>query len=66
MTTAIREIRLPSELCDAVEQHFGAQFTNIEDLLVFVLSELIREDSHKLDQSDQQMIEARLRDLGYL
>ena len=66
MTASIREVRLPAELCEAVEQRFGEHFANIEALLVFVLGELAREDSRKLDQSDQAMIEARLRDLGYL
>jgi hypothetical protein len=49
-----------------VEQRFGQQFATIEEFLVFVLMELVRDNAHHLDQSDQRMIEARLRDLGYI
>jgi hypothetical protein len=66
MTTPIREVRLPDDLCAAVEQRFGRQFATIEEFLVFVLMELVRDNAHQLDQSDQRMIEARLRDLGYI
>jgi hypothetical protein len=66
MTTAMREVRLPDELCAAVEQRFGQQFATIEEFLVFVLMELVRDKARQLDQSDQRMIEARLRDLGYI
>ncbi len=66
MSTAMREVRLPDELCAAVEQRFGQQFATIEEFLVFVLMELVRDKARQLDQSDQRMIEARLRDLGYI
>jgi hypothetical protein len=66
MTTAMREVSLPADLCQAVEQRFGEQFTNLEECLVFVLGELVRDDARKLDQRDQQMIEDRLRALGYI
>jgi hypothetical protein len=62
----MREVSLPVELCEAVEQRFGQKFANIEAFLVFVLGELVRDDAHQMDQSDQRMIEARLRDLGYI
>jgi hypothetical protein len=66
MTIPMREVSLPGELCEVVEQRFGQQFATIEEFLVFVLGELVRDDAHQLDQSDQRMIEARLRDLGYI
>ncbi len=66
MTAPTREVRLPADLCEAAERQFGAQFPTLDELLVFVLQELVRNDSRKLDKSDQQMIEDRLRDLGYL
>jgi hypothetical protein len=66
VTAPTRDLRLPADLCEAAERRFGTHFSNIEELLAFVLKELVREDSRKLDQSDQQMIEDRLRDLGYL
>jgi hypothetical protein len=62
----MREVRLPDDLCAAVEQRFGQQFATIEEFLVFVLMELVRDNAHQLDQSEQRMIEARLRDLGYI
>jgi len=62
----MREVSLPAELCEALERRYGQQFPNIEELLVFVLSELVRDDAHRLDQNDQRLIEARLRDLGYI
>ena len=65
-STPLRELHLPADLCEIAEARFGAKFPNIEDLLTFVLKELVRHDSRKLDQNDQEMIEARLRDLGYL
>jgi hypothetical protein len=62
----MREIKLPEELCEAVEQRFAKQFATIEEFLVFVMTELARDSAHQMDQKDQQMIAARLRDLGYL
>jgi len=62
----MRQVTLPDELCEAVEQRFGQQFATIEEFLVFVLGELVRDNAHQLDQNDQRMIEARLRDLGYM
>jgi len=62
----MRQVSLPADLCEAVEREFQPQFSSLEELLVCVLKELVREDSRKFDQSDRQMIEARLRDLGYL
>lgn len=66
MTIPMREVSLPAELCEALERCFGEQFAEIEELLVFVLREIVRDDAHRLDQSDQRLIEARLRDLGYI
>ncbi len=66
MTIPMREVSLPVELCEALERRFGEQFANIEELLSFVLDELVRGHGHQFDRSDQQLIEARLRDLGYI
>ena len=66
MTTSTREVTLPVDLCEAVERRFGQQFGNLEEFLQFVLTELLRDDANQMDQSDQRLIEARLRDLGYL
>ena len=63
---ATRAVHLPADLCEAAEAQFATEFSTLEELLVFVLKELVRDDSRKLDQNDQRVIEARLRDLGYL
>ena len=61
-----REIRLPSQLCQAAEQKFGARFGTIESLLTFVLQELVRDDAAQMDQAELRVVEKRLRDLGYI
>jgi hypothetical protein len=64
--TAKRNISLPEDLCASAEQKFGAQFPNLESLLEFVLQELLRDDAEKLDQKEKEILEKRLRDLGYI
>jgi hypothetical protein len=66
MTESTREIRLPADLCQAAEEQFGKRFASLEDLLTFVLRELVRDDAARMDESEAQMIEKRLRDLGYM
>jgi len=66
MTVVMREVSLPADLCEVAQARFGKQFSTVEDLLVFVLKELVRDDSHKMDENEQRMIEERLRGLGYL
>lgn len=61
-----REVRLPADLCAAVEQKLGQQFGSLEELLVFVLRELLRDEGAQLDQQEQRLVEERLRELGYL
>lgn len=62
----LREIRLPADLCTAVEQRFSSKFGSVDELVAFLLRELIRGDTFDLDQADQAAVEQRLRDLGYL
>jgi hypothetical protein len=61
-----REIRLPADLCSAAEQKFGSRFRSVDELVVFLLQELVRGDTVDLDRADQAIVEARLRDLGYI
>ena len=61
-----REIKLPADLCVAVQQKFGNSFGSVEQLVVFVLQELVRADTIDLDKADQAVVEERLRDLGYI
>jgi len=62
----MREVRLPSDLCARAEQKYAAKFKSIEDLLVFVLQDLLREEAAQLDAAEQRVIEERLRELGYI
>ena len=62
----VREIRLPADLCAAAEEKFGRQFGNIEELLTFVLRDLLREEVSQMDAAEQRLVEERLRELGYL
>jgi len=64
--TQKRSMQLSAALCDAAERRFGSDFGSIEQLLESVLSELLRDDALTLHQAETQLVEQRLRDLGYL
>ena len=66
MSSDFREVRLPDELCREAERRFGARFGSLEELLVFVLRELLRDQAAQMDQAEQGVIEKRLKDLGYI
>ena len=42
MADGIREVRLPSDLCQAAEQRYGARFGSLEQFLEFVLQNYCR------------------------
>jgi hypothetical protein len=62
-TTAVS---LPSELCASALARYGSRFASIEELLVCLLQELLRDDAIQMDQKEQKVLETRLKDLGYL
>lgn len=64
--TEMREVRLPADLCAAAEKKFGQTFGSVEELLIFVLRDLARDDASQFDQAEQRLVEERLRELGYL
>jgi hypothetical protein len=66
MTTRFRDVRIPEELCVAAEKEFATKFGGLEAWLIFVLKALLEDKTSALDHAEQQMIEARLRDLGYI
>ena len=66
MPSDVREVRLPEDLCDPAENNFAARYGSLEEFLVFVLRELVRDDAAQMDQAEQRLIEQRLRDLGYI
>lgn len=61
-----RTVRLPEELCGAVEKKFAHRFDGLEELLMAALTELVRDDAQKRDEKEQQIIEERLKGLGYI
>jgi hypothetical protein len=65
MTTR-RQLSLPEDLCATAEQRFGSKFDNLESLLEFILKELTDTKADALDQSEQALLEERLRNLGYI
>ncbi len=64
--TEMREVRLPAELCAAVEKKFAGRFNSLEELLIFVLNDLSADDASQADRAEQHIIEERLRELGYI
>jgi hypothetical protein len=64
--TEIRDLHLPADVCAAAEKRFGHVFGSLEELLVFLLRELLRDGACSADQAEQKLVEDRLRELGYL
>jgi hypothetical protein len=64
--TEMREVRLPAELCASAEKKFSGKFSTVEELLTFILRDLLRDDALQLDRAEQRIIEERLRELGYI
>jgi len=62
----MRTIQLPENLCAAAEKKFAQTFANVEELLVFVLRDLLRDEASQSDAAEQRFVEERLRELGYL
>jgi hypothetical protein len=64
--TETREIYIPADLYSAAEKKFCNDFHSVGELVIFLLQEMISRDTVALDQADQQLVEERLRDLGYI
>lgn len=61
-----RSVRLPEELCAQAEYWLKGRFENLEALITFALQEIIKEEGSKLDQEEEELVQQRLRDLGYI
>jgi hypothetical protein len=61
-----RTVSLPDDLCAEAEKQLAGRFDSIETLLTFLLQEITKTDSNKFDRAEEQIIEQRLRDLGYM
>jgi hypothetical protein len=53
-------------LCESAEKKFAQKFGTVEELLVFILRDLLRDDAARFDRTEEKLIEDRLRDLGYI
>jgi hypothetical protein len=42
------------------------RFATLEAFVEFLLQEMMREDASKLDEAEEQIVQQRLRDLGYI
>jgi hypothetical protein len=61
-----RTLNLPEELCVSAEKFLTGRFESLEALISFLLQEVVKDEAHKFDQAEAQMIEQRLKDLGYI
>lgn len=64
--SAFRTISLPQELCEAAEKQFGHRFGSVEELVGATLRELLRNNALAMDESEQRIVEERLKSLGYI
>jgi hypothetical protein len=60
-------LTIPSAMHDRL-QKIGKQagYENINDFLLFILQELFPIEVEEMDRIEQNLIEQRLRDLGYM
>ncbi len=61
-----RTVNLPEELCVTAERFMTGRFESLETLISFLLQEVVKDDVSKFDRAEEQMIEQRLKDLGYI
>lgn len=66
MPDQYRTVRLPEELCGRAEIWLRGRFENLDALIVFLLQEIMKDDGANLDQQEEEMVQQRLRDLGYI
>jgi hypothetical protein len=62
----MRQITLPEDLCSAAEHKFKDRFQSVQELLEFILRDLLQDAATRLDQNEQRILEERLRELGYI
>ncbi|HXJ90000.1 MAG TPA: hypothetical protein VMS18_24525 [Candidatus Binatia bacterium] len=66
MTDEFRSVRLPQVLCEQAERWLQGRFETLEALITFVLQEITNNEGSRLDQQEEEMVQQRLRDLGYI
>lgn len=61
-----RTVILPEEVCRAAERQFAHRFGSMDDMIVELLKQLLRDDALTMDINEQHVIAQRLKDLGYI
>ncbi|MGE5138466.1 MAG: hypothetical protein ACM3JD_03300 [Rudaea sp.] len=60
-------LSLPADLCERVQaRYLGDRFATLDEFVRYVLEELMRDDAIAFDRQEEEIVEQRLRDLGYL
>lgn len=62
----MRSVRIPEALYRSAEERFGRRFGTVDELVSELLKELLRDDAIRLDQKEQEIVEQRLKGLGYI
>ena len=61
-----RTVELPEDRCRAVERQFAHRLGTLDDLIVELPNQLLRDDALTMDKNEQHIIAERLKDLGYI
>jgi hypothetical protein len=61
-----RKVCLPEDLCRAAEEKFGARFSSVDELVCNLLTALLKDDGSQMDSREIEVVEQRLRGLGYV
>ena len=61
-----RQVNLPTDLCEAAERQYGGQFADLEELLTFMLRYVTKPEVERLDRTELEIVQQRLKDLGYV
>lgn len=64
--TQYRTVQLPETLCAEAEKWMSGRFDSVEALIEFLLREVLKDDGSALDEREEEIVQQRLRDLGYL
>jgi len=67
---ASRTINIPESLYQKIkEQIKGTEFSSVEDYVIFVLEEILKEEDEletSLSPEEEELVKERLKGLGYL
>lgn len=66
MMAKFRSVQVPEDLCAQAELWLPGRFDNLEALISFLLREIMKNPGSNLDQQEEEIIQQRLRDLGYI